>query len=440
MNCKDSKTIPLWLAVLINVNVVIGGAFFINAPKISAFSGIISPILWLIFAVFFIPISIVFAKLASKFPCAGGIYVYSKEAMGIFPGFMTGWVYFVGAATGNAILLDALAEQLLSVEKISYFFGHFGIGKLGFSLILIAICMIFSIGGVKILRTAQMAFSWLKLIPFFVLAVACFFVGRVENLNSIQISQNWFMGTLPMIIFAYIGIETCCAMAHMIKDGFKNVAKATHYSLLLTAIFYSIAQFGLIFCLGKGSLSQNCFNKLALILSNKIGFVSPELISMFIFIAIAASYWDGAYTVFCSNNWNIFAIAQDLKGRGKKSFSRLNYFGEPINCIILQGVLMAAFLLISKNQLWMIQFSVISVTLAFLMTTFSYFLIFDAKKVFISGLLSLASISIITFFSTKELFEQGFLGLLPLIIILFTGILIYLFDRLFPIKKENLTD
>lgn len=437
MNCKDSKTIPLWLAVLINVNVVIGGAFFINAPKISSFAGIVSPVLWLLFAIFFVPIAIVFARLASKFPCAGGIYVYSREALGRFPGFLTGWAYFIGSATGNAVLIDALSEQLLTVKTISNFFGLFGLAKLGLSLLMVALCILFSIGGAEILRTAQMTFSWLKLAPFLVLGAACFFSGKIENLNNIPISQTWFSDCLPIIIFAYIGIETCCAMAHVIKDGFKNVAKATHYSLLLTAIFYSIAQFGLIFALGQESFSSNCFNKLALILGNKIGFISPEFISIFVFVAIAASYLDGAYTVFCSNNWNIYAMAQDLRGPGKKIFASLNAYGEPTNCILVQGLLMAAFLAISKNQIWMIQVSVIAVVLAFLMTTLSYLVLFDIKKIFISGLASLASVLVISYFSTKELLESGLPSAIPLIIILFAGLFIYGLDRVFLLTKKT---
>ena len=438
MNCKDAKTIPLWLAVLININVVIGGAFFINAPKINSFAGVISPILWLVFAVFFVPIAIVFARLASKFPCAGGIYVYSREALGRFPGFLTGWAYFIGSATGNAVLIDALSAQLLSVKTISNFFDFFGLEKLGLSLLMVLFCTVFSIGGVEILRTAQMAFSWLKLIPFLVLGLACYFSGTIENLNNIPINKSWFSDCLPIIIFAYIGIETCCAMAHVIKDGFKNVAKATHYSLLLTAIFYSIAQFGLLFALGKDSFSPNCFNKLALILGNKISFLSPELLSTFVFLAIATSYLDGAYTVFCSNNWNIYAMSQDLKGPGKILFSNLNVFREPTNCILLQGSLMAAFLAISKNQIWMIQVSVIAVVLAFLMTTISYLVLFERKKIIVSGLASLASVLTITYFSTKELAEGGLASLLPLAIILFSGLVIYIFDSFFSTQSKKL--
>lgn len=429
VNGQTSK-LPLWIAVLININVIVGGAFFISAPKIAKFAGLASPLVWLLGAALFLPIATIFAELSKKFPHAGGIYVYPREAFGRISGFMTGWVYFVGSTAGVALIVDALAEQFLSIIPLGKAASVVGLGRLSISLIAVFLCTLFSAGGVKIMEVLQLLITWLKAIPFVVVALACIFVAAPDNLAHVPVGVSWFSDSLPLVAFSFIGIETCCAMAHEIQDGFKNVARATYYSLFLTAIFYCLTQFGLMLSMGTGSFAQGAFTRLGWLLGNKIGLFFPALFSGLVLLAIASSYLGGAYSIFCSNNWIIYAMAGDLKGPASKLLCQLNSRGEPKNCILLQGAIMAGFLILSRTQTWMIQISVIAILVAFLAIAGSFLKIFELKKSWLSGSASLACVAIMTAVTAKELSEGGVQSLVPLTVVTILGLFIFWMDTL----------
>ncbi len=61
--------------------------------------------------------ALTFAELGSRFPKAGGVYVYIKEAFGDLPAFLYGWIILFIVNTGA---LAALGMAL--VDYLNFFF------------------------------------------------------------------------------------------------------------------------------------------------------------------------------------------------------------------------------------------------------------------------------------------------------------------------------
>ncbi|RME92195.1 MAG: APC family permease [Candidatus Hydrogenedentota bacterium] len=428
MNAGHTK-VSLWIAALININAIVGGAFFIIAPKISAITGGYAPLAWVGCALILFPVAVVFSRFAKKFPYAGGIYIYSKKALGKLAGFTAGWTYFVGGATGNAVLIDAFAEQILTIPYVANIFYTIGINKLGLSLVCTALCAILALHGIEIMEAAQIAISWVKIVPFVILAIGCIFLTKLNHLTTIVPQNNWFSDSLPLIIFSYIGIETCNSIAHKIKNGAENVSKATYISLFTTAVIYSVAHLGLILSMGTGGAKQGAFTRLAWIIGNKIGPSVATILSNLVLFSVAISYLGGAYSVFCSNNWILHSMSSGLKGPSKEWLAILNSKSEPTICIILQGIIMmTALVLGSKNPTWMIQASTVCVIFSFAVTVISYLKIFSIPYV-LSGLSATLSVALMVFFATKELVESGFTAAITTASIAVAGVIVYLADR-----------
>jgi amino acid transporter len=53
--------------------------------------GPFSLVIWLVAGLIAMVIAISFAYFAAIFPRVGGPYTYTREAFGIFPGFLVGW-------------------------------------------------------------------------------------------------------------------------------------------------------------------------------------------------------------------------------------------------------------------------------------------------------------------------------------------------------------
>ncbi len=424
----SSAKIPLWLAILININIVVGGAFFIGAPTIGKVAGIYAPLAWLVGAAILIPISIVFAHLASKFPQAGGVYVYSREAFGRFWGFLTGWAYFVGNSAGNAVFVHAFSSAALALPSISTFAGQIGLSNLGLSLIVTLACVLLSTGGENLLENAQLLITWLKIMPFLIVFLGVVLFSGHANLVTLPIAAGWFSGVLPSILFAYVGIEASSSIAHTIQDGSKNVARATYISLFLVALIYSLTHLGLILSMGAGSTEEGAFTRLAWLVGAKLGLFFPTLFYNFVLASVAISYIGSAYSMFHTDSWLLHAMSTDFTGPIKNIFSVLNARGRPKNCIFIQGLLVAVLLIFGKNQGWMLNASILGAILAFIATTFAYIKIFKFRRLFPTAAFSLVATALISLIAVKEFLADGFLAAIPMMIVLFAGFFVYMID------------
>src|SRR3954466_15393768 len=86
------RTLGLRDLVLFNLVAVTGLRWLATAGK----AGPSALVLWLLAAVFFfVPQGLVVTELSSRFPQEGGIYQWTKRALGEKHGYLCGWCYWV---------------------------------------------------------------------------------------------------------------------------------------------------------------------------------------------------------------------------------------------------------------------------------------------------------------------------------------------------------
>src|ERR1051325_5550507 len=71
--------------------------------------------LWLLaLVVFFIPLSVATAELTSRFDGEGGIYLWVRETLGPFAGFLCGWIYWIALMPYFGTILYFLGGLILA--------------------------------------------------------------------------------------------------------------------------------------------------------------------------------------------------------------------------------------------------------------------------------------------------------------------------------------
>ena len=114
----QNKKISLLTAILININIVIGSAFFLNASLIAQKSKGLATITWLLVGFILLPLILILTSLSKKFPVSGGIYEFNYSILGSFSGFISGWGQYIGTAAGNAVVLDAFVKLAKKIKMI----------------------------------------------------------------------------------------------------------------------------------------------------------------------------------------------------------------------------------------------------------------------------------------------------------------------------------
>src|SRR5437763_597730 len=85
----------MWAVTSLVVGNVIGSSIFL-LPSVLAPYGGLAIVSWLITSAGAILLALVFARLASQVPRAGGPYVYTRVGFGDFAGFLIAWGYWIG--------------------------------------------------------------------------------------------------------------------------------------------------------------------------------------------------------------------------------------------------------------------------------------------------------------------------------------------------------
>jgi APA family basic amino acid/polyamine antiporter len=418
---KKNK-LSLFTAIILNINIIIGGGFFLGAQGVAKSSGSLAPLCWITWGLILLPLVLVLAKLSNLYPLAGGPYVYSKKALGSFWGLVSGWGYFIGAIAGHAVLIHSLSQVIISFGFDSAL-QKIGLGHLILDIVLVLFFSVLNLANIDFLAKTQVLFALLKSIPLLAVVTASFFLFKFENIIQSTANISGFFDSIPFVIFAFLGIEVCCAIAHQIKNGEKNAGKAILISFFLIMGIYAFIQLCLLGIHGTETINPfiEIFPKL--FYNNTIIHVSSKVVAL----CILSSYLGSFYSLFYANNWVLHSIAQSEKIPFRNALLKTNKYNVPWIILIIQGLITIIFLTITQKIFYLITMSTFAVVITYLLCSISFIKIYaknkDLKRTFIGALATL-SCGYLIFVSYKELMEKGLQYILPFLIIIGVGILL----------------
>jgi len=399
------KKIGLIAAILININIIVGAGVFLNVKPLTALSGSLGFLGYPLSSLILLPFVLTLGKLAQKHPVSGGLYVYSKEYINRFAGFLSGWSYFVGKAVSSAFLVFAFVQFLQSKLPIisSISTSMLAIGFI-FSLIFLNIL------GIHIGGNIQFLFILIKASPllFVIFFGLSFFQPNLFNLSDLSFSP--MLSTVPIAIFALLGFETTCAIGHMIDNPKKNTLRIiliSFFAVIITYTFFLAIIFG---TLGDSIPTYTSpFRTFA-----QITLYSYPLVGKVLNAFIFTSALIGSFGILTSNCWNLHALAEDNLLPGKKWLLKRSRSGAPWVSLLLEGTIAAIMLAISRNQIALQSMAVFGVVTAFLLSAIAAYKASACKA---SGkdiniaryipMLAIASCSYILLLCVQQIYAAG---------------------------------
>ena len=249
-----------------------------------------------------------FAELGSRFPKAGGVYVYIKEAFGDLPAFLYGWIILFIVNTGALAALGmALADYL------NFFFPLDGMYKSITAILIISGLTLMNITGVKVSQYFAGTFTTLKLLAiFFIIIVGITFgQGHAEQITW-SLFTNVPEGLGSLILLAFVGVfwsfggwHHATYLAAETIDPQKNVPKAMLYATLTVTTTYVLVvlSFMLLVPLNEMAISERIAGDAMVRVFDWGG----KLVSIIIAISIFGTI--GIYTMSAPRIY--FAMAKD---------------------------------------------------------------------------------------------------------------------------------
>lgn len=230
-------------ALLIGMGVAIGSGIFRTPGDVAGPLQIPWLIVatWVLGGVIVLMQGMVTAELATRFPQAGGEYVFLREAYGEFFAFFFGWAYTVfvigGGASAIALAFGDFAAELLQLDA-----GRSGLLAAG---AIVAITAVNSIG-LKAGAGAQNVLTCIKIFALLaVIAIGFTMGGRVAEPDvSTQITLDmsglklYAAAVLP-VLWAYSGTTDSVKLAEEIKDVRRALPRAIIGSTVILIVIYA---------------------------------------------------------------------------------------------------------------------------------------------------------------------------------------------------------
>jgi len=184
-------------------------------------------------------LGLVFARLARLSPATGGPYAFTRAAYGDFPGFLIAWGYWISIWASLPAIAVAFTGYLAELMPA---LRHSRPIAIAVTLGVIWLIVLINLLGVKEAGVFQSVTTFTKLIPFLAIASIGLLWIRRENFAVFNPSGKPLFAAgaavAPLIMFAYLGLESATVPAGDVRDPERTIPRATLLGISAAAILY----------------------------------------------------------------------------------------------------------------------------------------------------------------------------------------------------------
>ena len=238
-------------AVVIGLGSMIGaGVFSAFAPAAAAAGSGLLVGLGLAAAVAYCN-AVASAQLAAQYPTSGGTYVYGRERLGEWWGFLAGWGFVIGKTASCAAMALTFAAYAVP-----------GPGWLERPVAVLALLALTAVNLRGITRTAGLT-RILVAVSLAALAVVVGAIlgsgaGQTENL-SLELPGGYYgvLQSAGLLFFAFAGYARIATLGEEVRDPERTIPRAIPLALGITVAIYAVVAASVLLALGSDALAAS---------------------------------------------------------------------------------------------------------------------------------------------------------------------------------------
>lgn len=340
---SDSYKLSLPVAILININIMLGTGMFVNSVLLQQNAGALSPLVYATVGILLLPLVASFALLLVHQP-EGNLYTFGQKQIGPLVGFISAWTYFVAKLASAGFMIHFCVCLLQNV--VSFLAAYHTIAL---DLGIIALFTALNLFNMKVGSRVQFGLFVAKVIPIVSIVLIGLWYFQPTKFTHSYVQTNGFLISLPFALYAFAGFEAACILSAHIKDSAKNAPRAVLFSYLIAMGVYMLYQSCYY---GAAPLDATGVAKTDLVpflIGGTLGSHYSTL-AMFLQMAIALSALGGAYGILFSNKYNLFTLAHHGHIPYRSFFMRANRWATPHWCVVTEALICASYLILTGAQ------------------------------------------------------------------------------------------
>jgi basic amino acid/polyamine antiporter, APA family len=187
------------------------------------------------------------ARLAALYPQSGGTYVYGRERLGPFWGYLAGWGFVVGKTASCAAMALTFAAYVAP--------SHARLVGIGAVIVLTLI----NYRGIQKSARLTGVIVAITLATLIFVVVACLGGGQASVDHLLPFPGGSAYGILQsagLLFFAFAGYARIATLAEEVKDPARTIPRAISVALMITLFVYVAVAVATLLALGAAALAS----------------------------------------------------------------------------------------------------------------------------------------------------------------------------------------
>ncbi|GGY06728.1 APC family permease [Streptomyces tanashiensis] len=242
------RSLGLFDAVVIGLGSMIGAGIFVVLGPAADVAGSGAGLLWALglAAVVAYCNAMASARLASRYPASGGTYVYGRERLGSFWGYLAGWAFVAGKTASCAAMALTVGAYVWPEQAHA-----------------VAVAAVVALTAVNY-RGVQKSALLTRVIVALVLAVlACVvtvsFGAGGAGLPALggELTTGGVLQAAGLLFFAFAGYARIATLGEEVRDPARTIFRAVPLALGLALAVYGLVAVGVLTVLGPAALADS---------------------------------------------------------------------------------------------------------------------------------------------------------------------------------------
>jgi APA family basic amino acid/polyamine antiporter len=265
-----SRRLGLFDAIAIGVGSMVGAGVFAAFAPASAVAGTGLLIGLAIAAVVAFCNATSSAQLAAQYPTSGGTYIYGRERLGEWPGFLAGWSFVIGKTASSAAMALVFAAYIAPA----------GYTKVVAVLAIVALTAVnyFGITRTAVLTKILVAAVLTVLVVGVVLGLTGSIEPNVAGLGSFT-DSGWYgiLQSAGLLFFAFAGYARIATLGEEVVRPERTIPRAIVSALGIALLIYAVIALTLLSVLGPDSLASSSAPLVDLVVASGHSWASPVM-------------------------------------------------------------------------------------------------------------------------------------------------------------------
>ncbi|MGO4535683.1 APC family permease [Leifsonia sp. 2MCAF36] len=186
------------------------------------------------------------AQLAAQYPTSGGTYVYGRERLGEWPGFVAGWSFVVGKTASSAAMALTFAGYAVPGAWVK-------------PVAIVAVAALTVVNTLGVTRTALLT-RILVAVSLLALTVAIVIGFSHTAASAAQpgapASLYGVLQAAGFLFFAFAGYARIATMGEEVVDPARTIPRAITTALVIVLVLYALVAISALHALGAAGLAE----------------------------------------------------------------------------------------------------------------------------------------------------------------------------------------